>query len=193
MKKFYAKTVLYLYPCIDKVNEQIDDLLEKRALSSMTDFSPCLSQCEKMVNLGVQNANLLVLKSRVLNVLKKLSEEEISLLEFKYFHLRKKEEMPDGDVSSRRYFRRQQRIVDKFSRLIEEEGITDEVFEKDYLSVEFIRELCERVKLREETAKRTPAPERKGKIPYTLNISKERRTKLSDISLRKTERQTDVS
>ena len=80
MKKFYAKTVLYLFPCIDKVNEQIDELLEKRALSSMTDFSPCLSQCEKMVNLGVQNANLLVLKGCVSEALKKLSEEELALL-----------------------------------------------------------------------------------------------------------------
>lgn len=185
MKKFYAKTVLYLFPCIDKVNEQIDELLEKRALSSMTDFSPCLSQCEKMVNLGVQNANLLVLKGCVSEVLKKLSEEELALLEFKYFHLRTKEAMPEGDVSSRRYFRKQQRVADKFARLMEEAGITDEVFERDYLSVEFIKELCARVKLREETAKRTPAPERKGKRVYEISLKKERRVKISDIALRK--------
>ncbi len=34
MNKLYAKTVLYLYPCIDKVTEQIDELLLKKALSS---------------------------------------------------------------------------------------------------------------------------------------------------------------
>lgn len=177
MKKFYAKTALYLYPCIDKVNEQIDELLEKRALASMNDFSPCITQCEKMVELGVQNANLLELKERIARALSGLSAEETALLEFKYFHSRKKEDMPDGDVASRTYFRRQQRVAEKFAELLEGEGITDEIFERDYLSVEFIRELYRRVKLREEASRKKDDKERKDKLSFMRKSKSEYRSK----------------
>lgn len=168
MKKFYAKTALYLYPCIDKVNEQIDELLEKKALASMNDFSPCLTQCEKMVELGVQNAKLIDLKQRIAQALGGLSEEETALLEFKYFHCRKKEDMPSQDVASRTYFRRQQRVAEKFAMLLEEEGITDEVFEREYLCIEFIRELFRRVKLKEDAAKKKYEAICRNKISFAV-------------------------
>ena len=47
MNVYYAKTVLYAYANVDAVVEQIDELVEKKALSSMRDFSPCEEQCEK--------------------------------------------------------------------------------------------------------------------------------------------------
>ena len=90
MNKLYAKTVLYLYPCIDKVTEQIDELLLKKALSSGSDFSPCISQCEKMVELGVHNARLIELKAEVKKILCDFTEEENAIFGYRYFHEKKK-------------------------------------------------------------------------------------------------------
>ncbi len=180
MEKLYAKTALYLYPCIDKVNEQIDELLEKRALSSMSDFSPCITQCEKMVELGVQNAKLLEMKDCMTRALRRLSADETALIEFKYFRSRKREDMPSGDVVSRTYFRRQRRVAEKLARVLEGEGITDEVFERDYLAIEFIRELYRRVKLREETAVKKENAKRRETLAFVKTMTERRAKPLAE-------------
>ena len=153
MNKLYAKTVLYLYPCIDKVTEQIDDLLLKKALSSRNDFSPCLTQCEKMAELGAQNARLLELKRKVRTILKGFNEEERAILGYRYFR-RGKSGVGYIDSYSRTYFRKQTRALAKFAEAAEEKDITDEKFEKEYLSVDFIRELYRRVKISEDNRKK---------------------------------------
>jgi len=70
MNVLYAKSVLYAYPCLDKICEQIDELVEKRLISSMYDFSPAEEQCIKIVNYGFQKQTLLELKQAVIRELK---------------------------------------------------------------------------------------------------------------------------
>ena len=167
MNKLYAKTVLYLYPCIDKVTEQIDELLLKKALSSGSDFSPCISQCEKMVELGVHNARLIELKAEVKKILGDFTEEENAFFGYRYFHETKKGAESYVDSYSRTYFRKQERALYKFAEAMEEKGFTDERFEEEYLAVDFIRELYRRVKIREENMRRREVNPR----PHTLKLA----------------------
>lgn len=167
MNNLYAKTVLYLYPCIDKVNEQIDELLYKKALSSKDDFSPCIVLCEKMAELGVQNARLLMLKAEVAGILGDFTREERAIFGYRYFHEKGAGAEGFVDSYSRTYFRKQERALNKFADALEERGFTDERFESEYLAVDFIRELYRRVKIREERARRGTVDRR----PHTLKLS----------------------
>ena len=49
MNVYYAKSVLYAYPHIEQITEQIDELVERKALSSMTDYSPCEEIAQKII------------------------------------------------------------------------------------------------------------------------------------------------
>lgn len=145
MKSIYAKCVLYSYPNIDDIAEQIDELVEKKALSSMKDFSPALSQCEKIVSLTCQKELMFELKEIVGKTLGKFSENDLLYFEYKYFRKRKKEEYAGFDTCSRAYFRKQNKLLQTLCGRLEKAGLSDKYFEENYLSIEFFRELLVRV------------------------------------------------
>ena len=145
MNVIYAKSILYAYSNIDEIVNQIDELVLKRALSSMTDFSPAIGQCEKIVELTYQKDLLTELKEIVNKVLLKFTENELDFFDYKYFKKKPKEYYKDFDYQSRNYFRRQIRLSKLFAERIEKAGITDERFKKEYLNIEFFKELLKRV------------------------------------------------
>lgn len=145
MNKLFAKCILYAYPNIDALCDQIDELVEKKALSSMIDTSPAIVQCEKILSLTEQKDLLRYLKSVVGSVLKKFSDSDLDLFDYKYFKRKPKSYYECKDVSSRAYFRRQVKIVGIFSEKIHKAGIDDAVFKKNFLNIEFFSELYKRV------------------------------------------------
>lgn len=147
MNIYYAKTTLYAYPVIEGVIEQIDDIIEKRALGSMTDFSPAEEQCEKILTLISQKDSLIKLKLILDEILDKFSPDEIDCLDYKYFryHFHDKSYYENFDYLSRAYFRKQIKVAEKFAKRLENKGITDEVFKREFLSTDFFLELLKRV------------------------------------------------
>ncbi|MBO7149708.1 MAG: hypothetical protein J6V71_02325, partial [Clostridia bacterium] len=91
MNIYYTKTVLYAYANIDAVKEQIDDFVERKALSSMSDYTPCIEQCESILNYTAQKIALIELKEFVEKALSKLSPYELDCLDYKYFKKKPKE------------------------------------------------------------------------------------------------------
>lgn len=145
MKPIYAKCILYSYPNIDDIAEQIDELVEKKALSSMKDFSPALSQCEKIVLLTCQKELMFELKEVTRKALEMFSEDDLLYFEYKYFRKKKKEEYAMLDTCSRAYFRKQNKLLKSLCIRLENAGLSDKYFEENYLSIEFFRELLIRV------------------------------------------------
>ncbi len=145
MKDNYTRTILYAYANIDAVKEQIDDFVERKALSSINDFSPCIEQCEKMLEYTAQKVALIELKGFVDRVLKKLSVYEIDCLEYKYFKRKSKEYFIGFDYESRAYFRKQVRLIKKIGEYFDGIGLTDVWFEKNCLNTNFFKELLKRV------------------------------------------------
>ena len=145
MNNLFAKCILYAYPNIDALCDQIDELVEKRALSSMSDTTPALVQCEKILSLTEQKDLLRYLKSVVKEVLDKFSESDIDLLDYKFFKRKPKSYYANVDVSSRAYFRRQIKLISVFSEKIHKKGIDDAVFKRDYMNIDFFSELYKRV------------------------------------------------
>ncbi len=166
MKVQYAKTVLYAYPNIMEVAEQIDELVERRALASMSDCSPALEQCEKVVEFTYQKSVLFALKIMVEEVLERLSDIEIDCLEYKYFKRKPKDYFFGFDAESRGYFRRQIKLAEKIADRLDRVGVTDEWFEQNCLQMDFFKELLKRVLQHEESVKRV---DKKGQIKSCKN------------------------
>lgn len=160
----YAKTILYAYRNLDAIMRQLDELVVKKALSSMNDLSPCETQCEKILSLTSQKDILIDLKIKVGGVVEKFSDEEKDFLDYKYFKAKPKEYYANFDFSSRAYFRKQIRVADKFARKIEKAGITDEYFKSECLSIEFFRELLKRVIERENNFAKQKEPTTKEPV-----------------------------
>ena len=149
MKTTYTKTVLYAYANIEVVKEQIDDFVERKALASISDFSPCVEQCEKILEYTAQKVALIELKEQAEKVLKKLSAYEMDCLDYKYFKKKPKEYFIGFDFESRSYFRKQVSLIKKISEQFDRVGLTDEWFEKNCLNTNFFKELLKRVEIYE--------------------------------------------
>ncbi len=157
----YTKTVLYAYPNIEEIKEQIDDFVQRKALSSMSDYTPCIEQCEKILNYTAQKIALIELKEMTGRALKGLTDFELDCLDYKYFRQKPKEYFIGFDYESRSYFRKQVLIVKKVSALFDKAGITNEWFEKHCLNTNFFAELLKRVELYEKQSKKNKSKKEK--------------------------------
>ena len=118
----------------------------------MDDFSPALCQCEAVIDVMYQKQLVYDLLFKTEDILKKFTEEELKHFEYKYFRRKPKTYFLGFDTASRKYFRKQVSLSNRFAALLEKRGITDEVFIKEYLKIDFFRELLVRVKEREENS-----------------------------------------
>ena len=154
MNMYYAKSVLYAYPNIEGIMEQIDELVEKKALASMTDFTPALWQYERIISYTEQKDMLIRLKLTVDGVLTKFSEDETDCFDYKYFKLKPKEYYENFDSTSRAYFRKQIKLAKLFAKRLENAGIDDVWFENNCLQTDFFKELLKRVIEHEKLSKK---------------------------------------
>ena len=141
MNNHYVKSILYAYPNLEYVAEQIDKIVEEKALLSMEDYKPCLEQCETIIELTYQKDCLFALKIIMDSVLKKLNKQESDYLEYKYFKRKPVSYFENFDAGSRTYFRKQATLACKVGVLLEREGMTDEQFENKYLEIDFFKRL----------------------------------------------------
>ncbi len=145
MNKNYAMTMLYAYPYIDSMVKRLDDKILLRAIGSMTDFSPCEEQCAQIVVLIGHKHDLQYLKEVVEKMVMKFSMEEFDYFDYKYFKIRPKEYYEKKIPLDRRYYRIQDRLLEKFCTMLTALGGSDEWFEDKYLSNKMIRNLHAKV------------------------------------------------
>ncbi len=154
MDKLYVKCVLYAYPNVMSIKEQIDELMEKRAFSSMMDVSPAEQQCVKMVGYIFQKEMLDELKEMTDKVLEKFTAHQLDCFDYKYFKIKPREYYQGFDAKSRAYFREQNKLVELFSARAEKVGLTESWFVENCLQLDFFKELLKRVKEREDSVKK---------------------------------------
>ena len=105
LNTLYTKVLLYTYPNISSLIDQIDELVEKKAISSMDSTLPCIEICNSVINLIKEKDLYLKLMVVLEDVLKTLSEEEMLCVEYKYFLEKDKFKHIDFDYTSKQYFR----------------------------------------------------------------------------------------
>ena len=145
MNIYYAKSILYAYSSIDKLTAQIDDIVLKHALASMNNCAPCFKQCDKIVAFTNKKIRLMEMKDLVERALNEYTQEEITLLDYKYFRIKPRSVYKDFDCHSRSYFRKQNKLSRKFAENMERFGLNDKRYKEIYLSMDFFKELLKRV------------------------------------------------
>jgi hypothetical protein len=141
MRKAYVQTILYAYPHFKNITERIDAEVEKRALKSMGDTSSCLSQCEKIIKLTFQKATIVKLKHFVDMILNRMTAENKAYIMHKYFKIKNRKYLTKKALSKRSYFRKQQKLLEEFSKSLETCGIDWQWFKDNAVKVPFINKL----------------------------------------------------
>ena len=144
MNILYAKTILYAYAHLLEIASQIDDLVLKKALSSMSNIAPAYKQYQEVEQLTYEKDVVFVIKKVCDKVLNKFTEEEMKYFHYKYFKDKPKSFYEGFDTTSRTYFRKQVSLVKKFSERLEKSGIDDKFFIKKCLEVDFFKQLLRR-------------------------------------------------
>lgn len=138
----YAKVILLAYPYIDKAVLQIDKQIEKRCSLSFFSTEPCEVSVEKISTLISDKRHLLFLKEEVDKVLSRLSDTERILIGYKYFNNRPIEGF---DYKSRSYFRRQNKLLDKFTKMLETINLDENIFIKEYSKIPYLKSIQIRI------------------------------------------------
>ncbi len=149
---YYQKTILTCYNSLSSMIEQIENVIKKRARNSFYDFQSAEIIANKILALCNVRFDLIDLKEKTENCLGKLNEEDRTLIEYKYFQI-----IPDDenfDHTSRNYFRKQIRALNRFSKILLSQGITEEWFIDKYMKISFISSLYNKV-IKEEGKKHT--------------------------------------
>lgn len=138
----YAKVILLAYPYIDDACAIIDKQIEKRSRLSFYSYKPCELIAEKIAQMISDKRYLLCLKNKVAKIYERLNAEEKILIGYKYFNNRP----IDGfDYKSRQYFRKQNKVLDKFVKLLELNDLSEENFNKYYYDIPYIKSIVIRI------------------------------------------------
>ncbi len=134
---FYGKTMLTCFKNIDSINKQIENLIIKKAKASFYGNSSALAVSQELIDLSEIRLDLMELKEITETALSKVKEEDRILLKFKYF-----KDLPNDenfDHTSRNYFRKQVKAIDRFHKVLQDLGYDEKWFIDNYLKIPFIK------------------------------------------------------
>ena len=161
MKTKYVKTLLYSYRSFDDLQKRIDELLMNKALKSMTDYSACINQCEKMLNLTINKAIIFQAKRFVEVVLKRLDREDKKIIGYKYLKTVDKKVIDKLGLKGNAYYRKHQKILDEISLYFDWMGATDLWFENNCLKVSFFKKMYRSLVFEQAVRIKNPSARRK--------------------------------
>ncbi len=131
MKRDYAKVFLYAYPWMKALSEAMAQAAENKALLSYRSPLSAEEAAGRVVAEYAMQAAVEELYLQMERVVGAMTEEELYLLEYKYFRRAGRLSAGEGVVlpySERSYFRRQSELVGKVTRLLGDMGWTDSRF-----------------------------------------------------------------
>lgn len=148
----YVKEILFGYPLLRTVEEDYELHIRNKAVLSHTSGASTEQLAEYLANEIIAMRSLETLKGEVERVLDKLSEEERTLIEIRYFGRRKKMrgflkkrvckgESPSGKWSETTYFRRQRALGEKVAAMLYFAGITKEKYLAEYAQTEIFKKI----------------------------------------------------
>ena len=150
LNTLYTKVLLYTYPNIESLIEQVDELVNKKALTSIDSNIPCIDICNSVINLIREKDIYLDIMVVFDEIFKSLTQEEMMCIEYKYFMDKERFKSIDFDYTSKQYFRRQNYIVEKVRKRLDKHGIDDNFFREKCLPIKFFSNMLRGVKEREK-------------------------------------------
>ena len=147
---YHGKTMLSCYNALDCVAKQIENIIRSKVKNSFYNFSPAFEQADKILQLTEIRLDLLELKEITKRALDELSETDRILICYKYFGIVPEDK--DFDLTSRNYFRKQNKAIERFDLKLKSKGFDEEWFKNKYLKIAFIAGVYKKM-LKEEGKK----------------------------------------
>lgn len=133
---YHGKTMLSCYKSLDCVASQIENIIRSKVRNSFYNFSPTFEQADKILKLTEIRLDLLELKEITKEVLEELLETDRILICYKYFGILPEDK--NFDLTSRNYFRKQNKAIERFDSKLKAKGFDEEWFKNKYLKIAFI-------------------------------------------------------
>lgn len=145
--KKYVKAVLYAYPVLKTIGEEYQIHISNKALLSYRSQKSTEHLAEYIAKEIICKQRLEWLKKLLDGLMDKLDETERALLHLRYFSPCKSrkhgfEGKNLGVISTiiawsdSTYFRKQNRLAEKFESMLENTGFSEEIFEKDFAFID---------------------------------------------------------
>lgn len=160
MKSIYPKVILTLYPSLSGLIEEFDERVERRALKSIDDCSPCLSICEDIIRIIREKDLLIELFTTAQEVLSRFTKESMRFFDFRYFGKRTAELTEELKYPNSYFFKRLKELTEEFSDYMEQAGITEKRFENEFMKIDVIRVVAQAIRDKEEREKRCKKKDR---------------------------------
>lgn len=148
----YAKVILYAYPLLKTVGEDYAVHIRNKAVLSYDSHLTTERLAEYLAQEIIYKNRLLWLKDVLESILAKLTKEERTLLDIRYFGRTDKlrdflkmeaEKRKSGGTgcSERMYFRRQSRLADKVGAMLFYSGVTQKVYDEIFKDLDIFRKI----------------------------------------------------
>ena len=146
----YVKTILHAYPFLKTVGEDYEEHIRNRALLSYDGRWTAEQTAEYLATEILNMRRLEWLKTKIENVMGKLTDVERTLTEIRYFGKgrklksflqKQKNPLSKRAFTERSYFRYQERLLDKISSLLILDGVTEEVYRRELAPIDVIQKV----------------------------------------------------
>ncbi len=147
--KDYAKIVLYAYPLLKTVGKDYEEHVRNKAVLSYRGTRTAEKLAEELAGEILEMHRLEWLKAKVDEVLERLTELERQLLSMRFFGKKLSLQTLGGEGrawTERTYFRKQKRLEGKVASLLSIVGVGEEVFAKEFASIELLRKVGAKVR-----------------------------------------------
>lgn len=133
----YVETILYAYPRLKGIGRDYEDHIRNKGILSYDYRVTTERLAEYLAEEILEKAAIENLQATVESVLKKLTKEEMLLLEMRYFRRKSRLQEYGPEIfkrlgSLRNYYRKQGRVLKKVSILFRQAGLTEENFFREY-------------------------------------------------------------
>lgn len=143
----YAKTILSSYNQISGIITQIENLIQRRAKNSFYLRCDTTQLANELLSLGEIRKDLIELRYIADDILGKIKPEDKTLICYKYMGIVPNDE--NFDHTSRNYFRKQIKAIERFTNKLKSEGYDEDWFKNKYLKIAFISGVYKKTLLEE--------------------------------------------
>ena len=140
---YYEKTMLSAYVLLQNYIEQLENIIKKRIKNSFYEYEDTISLTNKILALSDARQDLFLLKECTEIAFNKLNKEDKILIFYKYLGIKPDDE--NFDHTSRNYFRKQVRAVERFSKILQNLGFTEKWFNNNFMQISFIQNIYKKV------------------------------------------------
>lgn len=130
-KGAYEKTLLYLYPHLDKMSAALDTSLRTQAVLSYRKREGAEALVERLLLADFQSRFLLSTREALDEILREFTREELFVIEYRYFRRKKFMRAYESDpvkMSLRTFYRCQHRVLQKFSAALRRREMDEKWF-----------------------------------------------------------------